>query len=343
MPRTKKPIHFEPLTGEDAYEQLEFYARGFANNKYNCLVVVGPPGRLKSSIIERATQGHARLISGNGTHFEVFCELQRHINENIIIDDADGLYGSDDGRRLLNQVTNPKKPTLVSHHSKSAEALGLQKEFRTSSRVFIVDNAWGSNSNERLEAMEDRSRLFLFDPPPVAIHRRMGLVDWFHDTEIIDFVGEHLYFINYEDAGRGKGLSVRLYVKALEAKEAGEDWRDYILKQYVKGPDKDLLAIYSDPYFQGRSVEERCQAFMTRSGKSRSTFYDHKRQLLARLINSGANMSLLGKLTLEKDEQPQQPKAPTPEIRCSVCGSEEVVAGGILGKPYLCGEHFEMD
>ncbi len=92
---------------------------------------------------------------------------------------------------------------------------------------------------------------------------------------------------------------MRLYVKALEAKEAGEDWREYILKQYVKGPDLDLLVIEADPYFKGKSVEERCRAWMTRTGKGRSTYFDHKRLLLDRLTSSDA--PLLGRWTLEQD------------------------------------------
>jgi hypothetical protein len=278
---------------------LDFFAWRFAQGKYNCLVFVGPPGRLKSSIIERETQGDAVLISCNLTFVEVFCEMQRHQNEKLVLDDADGLYRTDEGRRLLKALTNPRKPTLVSHHSNYPETLGLKKSFTTSSPVCIIDNAWGGVTNEHVEALEDRSRLFLFDPPPQAVHRRMASEEWFTDPEIYDFVGEHLPFISYEEQGKGKGLSVRLYVKALEAKEAGEDWRDFVLKQYVKGPDKDLLLVYSDPLFANKGVEEKCQAWMTKTGKARSTFYDHKRQLLARLIESGANMNLLGRMSLE--------------------------------------------
>ena len=67
MPRSRKPIHFEPLTGPDAYERLEFFARRFAQGRYNCLVFVGPPGRLKSSIIERTVKDK---VGSPGTELE---------------------------------------------------------------------------------------------------------------------------------------------------------------------------------------------------------------------------------------------------------------------------------
>jgi hypothetical protein len=304
MPRTRRPIHFEPLTGPDAYERLEFFARRFAQGRYNCLVFVGPPGRLKSSIIERIVKGQAHVVSGHATPFEVFCELQQHANELIVIDDADDLYAESTGQRLLKNITNPRKPTSVHWTSDAAVKAGLQKVFTTSSKVCIIDNAW-NGQNEHIEALEDRSRLFLFDPPPAAVHRRMADEEWFCDTEIYDFIGDHLFWIKHEEGKVGKGLSVRLYVKALEAKEAGEDWREYILKQYVTGPDLDLLVIEADPYFKGKSVEERCQAWMTRRGNrrgnSRSTYFDHKRQLLDHLASSDEPPPLLGRWTLEQD------------------------------------------
>jgi hypothetical protein len=272
-------------------------------------VFVGPPGRLKSSIIKRATKGNAVVISCNASHVEVFCEVQRQqlaaeaagAALRLVLDDADSLYGTDEGRRLLKHLTEPLKPATVSHHTNYPEKLGLKKVFTTSAQVCIIDNAWGGVNNEHVQAVEDRGRLFYINPPVTAVHKRMANEEWFTDTEIYDFVGEHLHWISYDEGpGTGKGLSVRLYVKALEAKEAGEDWRDFILKQYIQDKlDKDLLLVYSDPYFAAKSVEEKCQAWMTKTRKSRSTFFDRKRALLARLISTGANTPVLGRLSPE--------------------------------------------
>ncbi len=300
MPRQQKPVHAEPLTGMDAYERLRFFATQFAHGRYNCIILVGPPGRLKSSIIERTVKGKAHIISGNATPYGVFTELQEHANELIVIDDADCLYGEAMGQRLLKTVTNPKSPKRVYWPSAQPKRDGLLKVFETTSKVCIIDNAWNTQ-NEHIEALEDRSRLFLFDPPPAAVHEQMGQEDWFCEEEIYDFIGENLFFIKEE--GTGKGLSVRVYVKALEAMEAGEDWREFILSQYVKGPDLPLLVIESDPYFFGKPVEEKVRAWMTRTGLGRSTYFDHKRQLLLRLAAANADAPILGRLTLDRHGQ----------------------------------------
>jgi hypothetical protein len=137
----------------------------------------------------------------------------------------------------------------------------------------------------------------------------MAGMDWFDDSEIYSFIGEHLYWIKHEFEPRtlerqGKGLSVPLYVKAQEAKRAGEDWRQFILGQYLDDPaDVAFLTIEADPNFQGKSREEKCVEWRRRTGKARSTYYDHKRQLLSRLLllKFDTHSNLLGRLSLEAD------------------------------------------
>jgi hypothetical protein len=307
MARQRHPAHFEQLIGPDAYDRLRFYARQWAKGAYNCIVVVGPPGRLKSSIVKRESPD-AHLIECNASPFHVYGQLQAHANESIILDDANGLYADANGQRLLKALTNPRKPTTVAWNTTAAKQAGLAESFQTSSRVCIIDNAWNFQ-NEHIEAMEDRARLFLFAPPPLAVHQQMAEEDWFDDPEIYSFIGEHLYWIRHEFDPKtlqrqGKGLSVRLYVKAQEAKRAGEDWREFILGQLLDDPaDVAFLAIEADPNFQGASREEKCLEWRRRTGKARSTYYDHKRQLMSRLLvlKSGTHSDLVGRLSLEAD------------------------------------------
>lgn len=270
MPRNRRPDHAERIT---EYAKLRFYAKKFGQGFYNCLIFVGPPGRLKSSIIEEETRGEAHLISGHATPFEVFCECQEHKDKLLIIDDADGLYREAQGQRLLKNLTNPKSPKTVYWTSDAPRSRQLLKAFETTSRVCIIDNAWNT-ANEHIEALEDRSRLFLFDPPPAEIHQEMGRQDWFHDDEIYAFVGENLCFL--------KELSARAYVKAAEAKEAGEDWREYLLR-HIESDDLKLLLMEYDNNWKDRPVEEKAQEWCRRTGKCRATYFNRKRSLLDRM------------------------------------------------------------
>lgn len=290
MPHTRKPSNAEQLT---TYEQLRFYARNFALGNYNCLIFVGPPGQLKSSILEEETKGRAHMISGHATPFEVFCECQEHANQMLIIDDADGLYKEAAGQRLLKNLTNPKSPKTVYWTSDAPTHRGLAKTFQTTSRVCIIDNAWNTQ-NEHIAALEDRSRLFLFDPTPDEVHLEMERQDWFHDDEVYQFIGENLTFI--------KDLSARLYVKAEEAKRASEDWRRYILKQFVKDAELAVILIEYDPAFRPASVAEKAAEFMRRTGLGRTSYQNHKRNLMLRM----AGHTLVGRWSLTPDPAPEQ-------------------------------------
>jgi hypothetical protein len=271
MPRSRRPAHAELIT---EYERLRFYARKFGLGLYNCLIFLGPPGRLKSSIVEAETKGQAHLISGHATPFEVFCEAQANKDKFLIIDDADGLYREAQGQRLLKNLTNPKNPKAVYWTSDAPSGRGLQKSFITTSKVCIIDNAWNTQ-NEHIAALEDRSRLFLFDPPPVEVHKEMEVEDWFTDDEIYAFIGENLCFL--------PELSVRAYVKASEAKEAGEDWREYLLKTYVRGDDLPLLLLEYEPEWRDRSVQEKQVEWSRRTNKCRATYFNRKRMLQDRM------------------------------------------------------------
>lgn len=288
MPRSRRPVHAEQLK---TYDELKTFAKKFGQGAYNCLIFIGPPGRLKSSIITAETKGNAHLISGNATACEVFCEAQVHKDELLIIDDADGLYADLRGQRLLNALTNPVNPKTVPWHSNEPEKRGLEKTFQTTSKVCIIDNAWGGTASEKIEALEDRSRLFVFDPSPDEVHAQMFFQEWFTDDEVFRFIGDFLGFFS--------DLSVRIYVKAVEAKEAGEDWRAYILNRCVNATDLVLLLLEYEPAWKDQPIEDKATEFARRTKRCRATYFNRKKKMLERLSDMGklTNDNVLGKWT----------------------------------------------
>lgn len=218
-----------------SYEELGFFAKKFAEGCYNFLAVFGPPGRLKSSFFREAVGDKAHFVQGRATPFELFCELAENQNKRIVLDDVTGMYDDPAGRRLLEAVTDPYPTKRVSWVTDAATNRGLPKVFNTTSQVAIIDNNWGDY--ERLKPLEDRGRLFFFDPTPKQIHEEMKRQAWFRDAEVTAYVERNLR--------RFSSLSVRTYVKAVEARKAGEDWEQYVLMRSVSAEDMILLALYS--------------------------------------------------------------------------------------------------
>lgn len=218
-----------------SYEELGFFAKKFAEGCYNFIAVFGPPGRLKSSFFRRAVGDKAHFVCGRATPFELFCELYEHRDRKVVLDDVAGMYDDPAGRRLLEAVTDPYPMKRVSWVTDAPSNRGTPKVFNTTSQVAIIDNNWGDY--ERLKPLEDRGRLFYFDPTPEQIHAEMCAQDWFRDEEVVAYVRENL--------SRLSSLSARTYVKAHEARLAGEDWKKYVLMRSLSADDMLLLALYS--------------------------------------------------------------------------------------------------
>ena len=269
--RTKHPVNAEVIT---EYEQLRFFAKKFGQGMYNCLIFIGPPGRLKSNIIETEAKGNAHLISGHATPFEVFCEAQEHKDEALIIDDADGLYSAAQGQRLLKSLTNPKIPKRVSWTSDAPTQRGLLKVFETTSKVCIIDNAWNAQ-NEHIAALEDRSRLIYFSPSPSEVHQEMYRQDWFADDEIYSFIGDNISVFSE--------LSVRTYVKSFEAKQAGEDWRSYILNGCVNTVDREVIMLEYDEVWKDKGSNAKAEEFLRRTGyTARASYFNRRNNIMDR-------------------------------------------------------------
>lgn len=276
MARNKRPLNAELIS---TYEKLRFYANKFGDGFYNCLIIIGPPGTFKSTIIHAATRGNAHVISGHSSPYQVFCEIQDNIDRLLIIDDSDGLYQEKSGQRLLKSLTNPVEQKTVCWTTNKPISEGRATKFVTRSRVCIIDNAWNSN-NDHLQALEDRSRLMLFDPKPLEVHQELKRMNWFNDIEIYDFISEHLRFF--------KNLSGRTYVKAKEAKNAGEDWRSLLLNQVKNDFDKQLLLVETDPNFANKPVHDRCMEWISRTNGSRASYFNRKRALLSEFDDAQA-------------------------------------------------------
>lgn len=89
------------------------------------------------------------------------------------------------------------------------------------------------------------------------------------------FVGENLRFM--------KDLSARLYVKAEEAKKAGEDWKGYVLKQFVSPDEMQVLLLEYDPAWRDKTPGEKQQEFSRRTRLGRGTYFNRKRDLQLRM------------------------------------------------------------
>jgi hypothetical protein len=252
------------------YDQLREKARKFAEGKYNLLVIAGGPGLSKSTTFKRALEAVVGddycLIEANASAFGAYCKLWRKRNQLALLDDAEPIIEQPGGKRLLKQIGQTDQWKHCSWESKATMGKNAvaPQEFWTSSKVCIITNSWEyRQGNIHTAAVEDRGQCWVFMPTAMEIHRFVS--EWFWDQEVFDFVGQHLPYL--------RSPSVRLYRKAWEMKQAGDDWKAYILDHIYEADDLEriVLDLMYDNSFADNT--QRCLEFQRRGCGSRATFY----------------------------------------------------------------------
>jgi hypothetical protein len=150
--------------------------------------------------------------------------------------------------------------------ARTLERQGIPKRFTTTSRVAIIANRWQSVDAD-VAALEDRGHFLLFDPTPLAVHRRAA--GWFWDQEVFDFVGTQLHL-----AGQH---SLRTYVLAAELKAAGLDWRRGVLGRCLSGTRLAVAQLRADPGYA--TEKDRVRAFIGSGAGCRATYFNHAKTL----------------------------------------------------------------
>ncbi len=109
MARSSKPPHGALVVR--TYRDLDQFVGAFADGKLNLLLILGRPGLQKSRAVKAAVGRPVCWIDGSATAFGLYCELFRHRDQPVVIDDLDGLYADRAAVRLLKCLcqTEPRK------------------------------------------------------------------------------------------------------------------------------------------------------------------------------------------------------------------------------------------
>lgn len=200
------------------YDELESFITAFAAGHINLVIHVGAPGLAKSRTVRRAMP-EACWIEGNPSPFGMYLKLYHERDSFVVIDDVDSLYGDRNGIRLLKCLCQTEEEKRVAWPSaaRDLQREGVPREFVTKSRVVIITNEW-KTLNHNVAALQGRGHTLVFEPVAAEVHRRVA--EWFADEEIYGYIEERLQLISEP--------SMRLYLRALELKSAGMDWKQIV-------------------------------------------------------------------------------------------------------------------
>jgi hypothetical protein len=251
------------------YQEVEQFLSAFARGLLNLLIFIGNAGLQKSETANTLIDQEACWVDcSHITALALYIQLFLHRDRPVVLDDVDKLYANADAVRLLKALCQTRELKTVSWLSCNPllAKLSVPLTFETTSHVLVIANAWKS-LNENVAALEDRGHVILFEPDALEVHVRVA--EWFEDQEVFDFLAEWLHLI--------KTPSMRFYTKTIELKNAGFDWKDYFLRQFLTDAQRVAARFRFDPSFA--SEEERVRAFRAATGKCRATYYNLVRGL----------------------------------------------------------------
>lgn len=243
----------------------------------NFLVIVGAPGTGKSRMFRDAASDEVFYHEGPMSGPKCYTTLYANRDRSIILDDVDPLLKHADNVNLLKLLCQSDTPKRLAWRKQNwrMDQDNVPECFTTTSRVCVLANKIPA-ADENLAAVLDRAHVIEFLPPADEVYRQVAT--WFKETDVYDFVGQHLQLFPEP--------SMRWYVKAAELKALGRDWQSYLLGICTRNPKLALaMQVLADTTLT--SSDARVRRFAEAGGGSRDTYFRYQR-LVRQTLGAGA-------------------------------------------------------
>lgn len=258
----------------NSYALLDQYI-DFALNcdKYNSCIIKGRAGTGKTTIvldrIREESKGNFVYLNGHLTPKEMFLCFKENSGSTIIFDDIDSLLSNKVALGLLKSATtsNLSGRRRIMYASSTSEASDIHVDFE--GKTFMLCNHLVDNAD--VKAIVSRSVVYNFNPLNVEVIEEIKKFPDY-DWEVVDYLSA-LFGLNNR-------LNFRHYFKAKELKTHFGDasWKDLVIP-LLDMPDRYGLLdnILSN---SSLSVEEQAKLYEESTGKSRASFFRHKKKVI---------------------------------------------------------------
>ena len=201
---------------------------------YPFLMIFGNPGVSKSFRFEL----EPGYFAGDLSKIGIYTHFYRHRDESLIFDEVDALFRDKGVVSLMKTLMNDRSTKKISWGKRDSkmEADGIPNSFETSSRCCIILNelprAFGLNDL----AVLSRGKVVFFKPDVHEVHSYVGSWNPKVDKAVFEWIGKHKHLITVPHC--------RWYLYAMREKNAGVDWKSWLLDQWTNSNSSTGLAPY---------------------------------------------------------------------------------------------------
>lgn len=244
------------------YAELEEFFRAFASGRINLLIVESDGGLGKTHTAEKMIKG-GYFIRGHATPLSIYLKLGDEDPDLVVFDDVETLLRNRHNTTLLKQILDTKEVKTVCYHTTARiNDAEVPHEIKIKSKAMILCNDLHQEGKD-IKALLSRGHYIHFEPTKEEI---LGRIKTFATDNAV--VSEIEGIIN-----KMANLSLRTYVKAVELKKAGMDWRQYLYRMSIE--DADVCSYLDERARHPRmAVKNLAQVWCKRTGKSERTFYN---------------------------------------------------------------------
>jgi hypothetical protein len=260
------------------YRDLRSLFKAFAEGHLPFVVLLATPGLGKSWNLERMLRRKGCLFLGGGSMsaYGTYVAIAANRDKPIILDDADTLLGSMDGKVILRALTETRSTKTVRWTKKATGA--VPPEIETKSAVMLIINDLAA-TERAIPAILSRALFRTFKPNFEEARREVAR--WFHDQEIFDVWSALIPWL-----AKAGPPDMRLLRLAAAAKEGGIDWREDLLAATALGDDdRELVRLLLDRPDRRHGWKMRLHRALTAQGVEmpQSTFFRRLDELVAEM------------------------------------------------------------
>lgn len=272
----------------DYYSKLRGYVKALVYSEHNSLFVYSRAGLGKSFQCQSTLEKEGLLRGkdyevqkGYSTSFELYHTLYEARDKILVLDDIEGIIHDSKALSLLKACTWSVEDKRTVSWGSASSKLEAPKTFTFEGDIIICSNRRPKGNND-LEALKSRS---IYHELELTYEELISGVFPKVANNLMDDPEELLNFID-ENSNPSYELEIRDLVKAIRlykyANENGEDWRHLV--DGILEANEDLNLVWRLMRDTDLKVKEKVEKFREKTGKSRKTYYNYRKELL-RVMN----------------------------------------------------------